>query len=231
MRIVFLTFLLATTASAASFDCGKAATAVEKTICSTPRLSSLDDELAATWKAVPKTAALRNAQRQWITERNECRELDECIEAAYLTRIAALRLQHRTLFAKQKPPARIVGRYSEMSEVCMESEEEEEGNECEGEVENYIDVRRAKGNALTVSSELYFYMAHSCTIENAPAEWVGGELRVAILEEENDPVCVLLLRFDDEGVASFDPVGLCRGYACGARGSFHELTLPRRTRR
>ena len=229
MRYVCLTLLLATAASAASFDCTKAATTVEKTLCATRRLSSLDEELAATWKAVPKSAAVRRAQREWLQLRDECGDSTDCIEGRYLMRIAALRLQHRALFAKQKAPARILGRYSEMAEVCHPSETEENANECSEEVENFFDVRRGKGNALTVSSELYFYMGHMCTVENAPAEWDGNELRVALVDEVSDaPACVLLLRFNAEGVTPRDLSGFCREHTCGVRGGFEGITLAKK---
>lgn len=229
MRFVCLTLLLATSATAASFDCTKAATVVEKTVCATPRLSSLDDELATTWKAMPKRDALRDAQREWMKRRDECEDSEDCIEGQYLMRIAALRLQHRPLFAKEKAPARIIGRYSEMTEVCHPSETEDNANECSAEVENYFDVRRGKGNALIVSSELTFYMGHMCTVEDEPAEWAGDELRVAIMDAVTEaPGCVLLLRFDGDGVTPRDLAGFCREFTCGVRGGFEGTTLPKK---
>lgn len=225
--MLFATGLIALPAAAASFDCGKAETTVEKTICATPRLSALDEELSSTYKAVPKSAATREAQRAWIDLREGCEESVECIEASYLARITSLRQEHQTLFARQKPPARILGHYFEMTELCVVDAAAEDGQRCEGEVESYVDVKRGKGNALTVTGELFFYNAHICTIEESPAQWAGGEVRVSLPVSGPDP-CVLVLRFADGGVTLSDPEGRCRSDWCGARGGFDGFALQRK---
>lgn len=198
----------------ASFDCAKATTAVEKTICASPRLSALDGELAATYAAARKlggSAALRDEQRRWAAKsRDACGTSADCLEAAYLLRIAELRLAHReALFARRKAPAQIVGRYSEENDV--------------------IDIRRAAGNALTVTSELYFQKSHMCEFENAPGEWAGDELRV-VLVEDSTPKCVLLLRFRGDLLTTVDPNSACKDVSCGARAGYHNVELRKKKR-
>lgn len=85
--------LLASGAWAASFDCAKAATAIEKSICATPSLGPLDEALAARYQALRKAKLgdadlqdLTHAQRQWLIERNRCADTP-CLEAAYQKRI------------------------------------------------------------------------------------------------------------------------------------------------
>ncbi len=57
---------------AASFDCGKAASAFEKTICADPDLSKLDEELAAKYAAAKAQLSsdgqkiLRDSERRWL---------------------------------------------------------------------------------------------------------------------------------------------------------------------
>ncbi|HTH73139.1 MAG TPA: lysozyme inhibitor LprI family protein [Trinickia sp.] len=79
---------------AASFDCAKAASPTEKTICATPALSRLDSDLAAAWKAAiaqsHDAAALKNAQRQWLRLRDACGEDKACVSDRYHERLAAL---------------------------------------------------------------------------------------------------------------------------------------------
>jgi uncharacterized protein len=79
---------------AASFDCAQASTAVERTICAHPRLSRLDEELATAFTAmlgnVANPAALRERQREWLKERDACRD-DACLERLYTRRVAGLR--------------------------------------------------------------------------------------------------------------------------------------------
>ncbi|WP_026145272.1 lysozyme inhibitor LprI family protein [Pseudomonas asplenii] len=65
-------------AIAASFDCQKASTAVEKAICASPELSGLDRALGDYYsQAMAKLApepreALRSDQRAWLQTRNAC---------------------------------------------------------------------------------------------------------------------------------------------------------------
>ena len=70
---------LPSAALAASFDCAKAATPVERLICSSPTLNALDEENAALYGRLIDDAsgaerdAYRNSQRVWLkSERNRC---------------------------------------------------------------------------------------------------------------------------------------------------------------
>ena len=80
----------------ASFDCAKAGTAVEKTICGDAELSSLDEHLGryyvvALEQAGAGAACLKSDQRSWVkTIRNPCGADAQCLSAAYLQRLAAL---------------------------------------------------------------------------------------------------------------------------------------------
>lgn len=90
--IVLLPFFNA--AHAASFDCRKATTAVERTICSNEALSRLDSQLKADFDTAlaraTDPAALRAAQRNWLTEvRDKCVD-QACIERTYKARLVEL---------------------------------------------------------------------------------------------------------------------------------------------
>ena len=90
--LLFL-LLLATTASAASFDCTKAKTETERTICSNENLSSLDETLNEKYEQelTRENAAksIRAAQKAWLEVRNRCRD-STCLEEKYEQRIADL---------------------------------------------------------------------------------------------------------------------------------------------
>lgn len=93
---LFALLLLSTAAQAVSFDCGKAATYVEKEICSDPLLGNSDDRLSEAYKAVlNKTSGdaakgdVRAAQRAWLSERNKCTD-NACLRSAYRKRVAEL---------------------------------------------------------------------------------------------------------------------------------------------
>lgn len=186
------------------------------------RLAALEAELTRTTAA----AKARDGQEAWLKSREECAGDAGCLEAAYLARIAALRLANGELFARAQPPSGILGRYSEKQEICDRPKEGDDEYKCEATVENYIRIERGRGNALVVDSEIFFMNGHECTVENAPAEWVSDELRVSVEED-----CVLLLRFDSDGVHTSDPGGRCKDLRCGANASFYDLTIPKKTRK
>jgi uncharacterized protein len=86
--MLILTFM--TSSYAASFDCAKAGTKVEKLICSTPSLSKLDSDLADIYKdALRKEPATRQEQVSWIKDRNKCADA-ACLETSYKERMDEL---------------------------------------------------------------------------------------------------------------------------------------------
>jgi len=83
-------------APVASFDCARAGTATEKAICSDVALARLDRGLtdsyimALSWADAPGKAAIRDAQRTWIAERDACGADIGCLTAQYQARIRVL---------------------------------------------------------------------------------------------------------------------------------------------
>lgn len=86
--------LLCASVQAASFDCTKAQSNVEKIICAKSDLSELDEKLAVIYKAAltdeTQAVNIRQAQKRWLKERNSCGEAD-CLMSAYQRRIEELR--------------------------------------------------------------------------------------------------------------------------------------------
>jgi glucose/arabinose dehydrogenase/uncharacterized protein YecT (DUF1311 family) len=92
--IALVSAFAAGNAHTASFDCARASTAIEKSICADPLLSRLDEQLDDAYRAAQKRTesrrALRDAQRIWLSRRRDnCRDAT-CLRAAYEVRIAAL---------------------------------------------------------------------------------------------------------------------------------------------
>lgn len=75
---------------ALAFDCGKASTAVEKAICATPALKTLDDDLAAAYAdvkaALPQAeqSMLVRSQRRWIERRENCSGAEEGVTSCVM---------------------------------------------------------------------------------------------------------------------------------------------------
>lgn len=90
MCIAFVLFFQSINLHAASFDCAKAASKVEKMICNHDVLSDLDEQLSITYKAAVESSLDRNAFREaqliWLKERNGC-EAAACLENMYRSRI------------------------------------------------------------------------------------------------------------------------------------------------
>jgi len=79
-----------------SFNCQKANTVPEKTICSDQKLSELDRNLGETYNLAyrtrPNKIALRASQLEWIrSSRDVCLDNVECMKKAYEDRIETLR--------------------------------------------------------------------------------------------------------------------------------------------
>lgn len=78
---------------AASFDCNKAVSDVEKMICSNQKLSRLDDYLSQNYKIamgpdMPEGSKSKiiKSQKDWLNKRNTCTD-DQCIERLYSKQI------------------------------------------------------------------------------------------------------------------------------------------------
>ncbi|WGM37899.1 hypothetical protein [Caulobacter sp. NIBR1757] len=87
---------LPTRASAASFDCRRAATATERTICANLGLNDRDVRMAQLYDIVRHLVpmgtrgAIMDRQAVWIRERNRCGGNVSCIGQSYDRRIREL---------------------------------------------------------------------------------------------------------------------------------------------
>lgn len=87
-----------------SFDCNQATGRVEKMICSSPEISTLDRDLANTYKQALKESKnpgqMRVDQIAWIQHRSACKTLD-CLKASYETRLTSLKTSPAAKAQKQ----------------------------------------------------------------------------------------------------------------------------------
>ncbi len=93
--------LMGISAQAASFDCAKARTRLEKIICSNETLSKLDDLMEEDYQLVASAPVpptnLQQRKRQWLNRRASCQTVN-CLELAYEQWIVELRSQAPCLF-------------------------------------------------------------------------------------------------------------------------------------
>ena len=91
-----ITVALASPSGAASFDCAKAKSKIEKAICADPKLSQFDADLnryyGTALEALKDGAScLKSDERQWVkTVRDKCGPKVDCLSKAYLGRLATL---------------------------------------------------------------------------------------------------------------------------------------------
>lgn len=84
-------------AAAQEFDCQRARTASERTICRSDRLAGLDERMSALYSELKATYGnryqrndLKVYQRQFLDARDSCGRDTECIRGAYLDQISVL---------------------------------------------------------------------------------------------------------------------------------------------
>lgn len=103
--IIFACLVSVFPAYAASFDCAKATTKVEKLICDNPTISELDDDLGKAYQEAINKANEKQKQRlvteqkYWLKHtRNICTD-EPCFRQAYSSRLATLAI----FFAPKQP--------------------------------------------------------------------------------------------------------------------------------
>jgi uncharacterized protein len=91
--LVLLGAALMANAQGASFNCGKAATKVEKLICGDAELSKLDEELNTAYKTAlqdeRQANSIKQAQKLWVKERQKCADV-VCVKRAYEVRMPVM---------------------------------------------------------------------------------------------------------------------------------------------
>ncbi len=111
--IILGLILVAGVPQAASFDCKRATTLVESTICSDPELSLLDETMLTSYREALVQASdanvIKQQQRSWLKNvRDQCRTAD-CIKTAYREQIAKLDV-HRKVASRNDADDIVMGR-------------------------------------------------------------------------------------------------------------------------
>ncbi len=117
----FILVLVLTTFSlfGASFDCTKAKSDVEKAICQDDELSKLDEKLSSFYIEIldgtfskEEQENIKQAQRNWIKERNECKVgLIDCLVDKYKLRLTSLGFYQDQYFFGKPPIEESIVKY------------------------------------------------------------------------------------------------------------------------
>jgi uncharacterized protein len=95
--LMFRAALVAGAESIPSFDCRKASSPIEETICGNADLARMDRHLTSVWRALVRPynderqiAEIRADQNRWLVARNACDRDVRCTHAAYRDRLNRL---------------------------------------------------------------------------------------------------------------------------------------------
>ena len=237
--------LLSTPANSASFDCNKAATWVEKTICQNPDLSKLDDVMAKKYQKDLASAAdyenskyhkdgLIDNQRTWLKfQRNTCkttacltREYEEYNEEKSYYTWRYLDEQSRT----DSPSKNAFGNFSQKNQISIYNPETKRWDDM-GEVTNTLSIDTVSNKAyLSIIDGIFvFTNGHTCEIDSIKAKW--SQNHWVITDDQQDEAAELrlypALYKGKTQLLLRDIDNRYRGLHCGMRGYFDSIVLKR----
>ena len=174
-------FLLSTQAHSASFDCNKAATWVEKTICVTPELSKLDDTMAQKYKQSLTDASdkdyknnLAIDQKLWLKfQRNTCKDI-ECLIHEY-KEYTGEKTYHdwgNKLSSSNLPDKSVFGNFSQTVGISTYNPDIVGWDDAQ-DITNTVSIYSVpkKPYLSVIEGDLIFTNFHSCIIESSVATW------------------------------------------------------------
>ncbi len=238
--------ILSTHANSASFDCKKATTWVEKTICESPKLSKLDEAMAKKYKKdITNTANDEDSeiyknnaiidQKLWLKfQRNTCKE-EACLLREYKERI-----EDKTdygvawnfpdeLNRLNLPSKNAFGTFSQTLKISIYNSET--GRNDTQEVKNTLSIHSVanKPYLSMIEGGFIFTNAHTCEIETSKATW--SQNHWVINESQQDKTLELrLYPAPYQGKNQLllrDMDNKYRELHCGMRGYFDGIVLER----
>lgn len=210
--LLFIYFIISS-AEAASFDCNKASTPVEKTICANPELSKLDESLSIEYKKALETndnGPLILDQKNWLkNERAACKDAT-CLQQAHRKRINTLQ-QWNTY---TNVPDNIDGNY-----VLIRNNVIFNGKDWDPiKTTDCLLLKRGKDNEVEFRFNLIQTNAHLCTMSGiATAE--ADQLKYFSDSADGENECQLSIKFKSNTIELIDIGNQCRQLYCGARGA------------
>ncbi len=181
---ISIAFLVSLSANAASFDCAKASTWVEQTICSQPELSRLDEVMAEEYKAKLATAteyedsnafkiATRNDQRNWLKFRRNTCNSEQCLIREYKERDGEKIGRYLNYLDQAEwPNGQPYGTFFEKSDIAIYDAETKTWDDPIATKNSIvIDHIKGKPNMALVDGVLLFTNAHTCHIDSEEARW------------------------------------------------------------
>ena len=239
--------LLSTYANSATFDCNKASTWVEKTICKSPELSKLDKAMAKKHKndlakasdyedSKAYKAKVIDDQRKWLKfQRNTCKD-KACLIREYTeltnkkTYYGVAWSSPNKLTDSELPSKNEFGNFSETSQISLYNPKTKRWDDT-GEAENSISIRKVanKPYLSIIEGVLIFTNAHICEIEASKATWSQNHW-VINKSQQNKTFELRLYPASYKNKTQLllrDIDNRYRELSCGMRGYFDGIVLER----
>ncbi|CAN6959471.1 Lysozyme inhibitor LprI N-terminal domain-containing protein [Psychrobacter okhotskensis] len=236
--------LLSTYANSASFDCKKATTWVEKTICESTELSKLDEAMAKKYKNDLINESNDKDSKDWVIyeqrtwlkfQRNTCKDTS-CLIREYKEYIEEKSHDALSKSDSSKPnrsdlPSKnAFGKFSESTQISMYNPDTERWDDAE-EAENSISIHKVanKPYLAIIEGVLIFTNAHTCEIEVSKATWSQNHWVISD-EQQNEATELHLYPASHKGKTQLvltDPDNQFRERHCGMRGYFDGIVLER----
>ncbi|WP_025651883.1 MULTISPECIES: lysozyme inhibitor LprI family protein [Psychrobacter] len=236
--------LLSTYANSASFDCKKATTWVEKTICESTELSKLDEAMAKKYKNDLINESNDKDSKDWVIyeqrtwlkfQRNTCKDTS-CLIREYKEYIeekshdALSKSDSNKPNRSDLPSKNAFGKFSESTQISMYNPDTERWDDAE-EAENSISIHKVanKPYLAIIEGVLIFTNAHTCEIEVSKATWSQNHWVISD-EQQNEATELHLYPASHKGKTQLvltDPDNQFRERHCGMRGYFDGIVLER----
>ena len=238
--------LLSTAASSASFDCNKANTWVEKTVCTNAELSKLDSTMSEKYKRdLANTSDYEDSeifkgnmiidQRLWLRfQRNTCTDT-ECLIREYKEYIEDKNYHGvawdfaNGLNRSNLPSKNSFGEFSQDVEVPMYNSETNDWKVI-AKTTNSVSIHRVanKPYLAIIESILVFTNGHTCEIEESKATWLENHW-VIDNDLQNETAELRLYPALYKGKTQLllkDMDNKYRELHCGMRGYFDGMNRP-----
>lgn len=240
-------YLLSTHANSASFDCNKANTWVEKTICANTELSKLDEAMAKKYRNDLNSAANdedSNAnknnmiidQKLWLNfQRDTCKDT-KCLIREYTEHVEKKPNYGMAwnfpdeLSTSDLPSKNSFGEFSQEIEVPMYNSETNDWK-VTGKTTNSISIHRVinKPYLSIIEGVIIFTNAHTCQITDSMATWSENHW-IINNDAQNETRELRLYPAFYKGKPQLllkDPDHRYRELHCGMRGYFDGIVLER----
>jgi uncharacterized protein YecT (DUF1311 family) len=147
--------------NAASFDCSKSGSYIEKCVCSNSRLSKLDDQMAELYHRALENIAnpdeLRKVQRNWISFRNRYAKYqssefssEERLERLYENRINQLKVRYLSKPQDKLLPLELLKKFTNID--LSEHTDSDNVRFCQGFLDDVRSVKGVKSIPPTIDS-------------------------------------------------------------------------------